>query len=68
VRRFRAWAARTRRSLEADVADYVQHERAILPAGLEARAFYTDVERLRDDVERAEQRLEKLARRRPESA
>jgi ubiquinone biosynthesis protein UbiJ len=68
VRRFRAWAARTRRSLEADVADYVQHERAILPAGLEARAFYTDVERLRDDVERAEQRLEKLARREPKSA
>jgi ubiquinone biosynthesis protein UbiJ len=63
VRSFGAWAARTRRSLEADLADYVQHERAILPAALEARAFYADVERLRDDVERTERRLEQIARR-----
>jgi ubiquinone biosynthesis protein UbiJ len=68
VAHFRTWAARTRRSLEADVADYVQHERAILPAAFEARAFYSDVDRLRDDVERAEQRLEKLVRREPKSA
>jgi ubiquinone biosynthesis protein UbiJ len=68
VRAVRAWAARAQRALEADLADYVQHERAILPAALEARAFYADVERLRDDVERAEQRLGKLARRRPGSA
>ena len=60
---FRAWAARARRSLEADVADFLQHERAVLPAALEARAFFADVERLRDDVERAERRLEALARR-----
>jgi ubiquinone biosynthesis protein UbiJ len=68
LRSFSAWATRTHRSLEADLADYVQHERAILPAALEARAFYSDVERLRDDVERAEQRLEKLARREPKRA
>jgi ubiquinone biosynthesis protein UbiJ len=68
VLRLRTWAARTRRALEADLADYVQHERAILPAALEARAFYADVERLRDDVERAEQRLAALARREPKSA
>jgi ubiquinone biosynthesis protein UbiJ len=68
VRSFTTWAARARRALEADIADYVQHERAILPAALEARAFYADVERLRDDVERAEQRLAALARRGPKSA
>ena len=60
---FRAWAARAQRSLEADVADFLQHERAVLPAAPEARAFYADVERLRDDVERAERRLERLAQR-----
>jgi ubiquinone biosynthesis protein UbiJ len=68
VRGLRAWAARTQRALEADLADYVQYERAILPAALEARALYAAVERLRDDVERAEQRLEKLTRLRPRSA
>jgi ubiquinone biosynthesis protein UbiJ len=62
VRHFRAWAARSRRALATDLADYVQHERAILPAAVEARAFYADVERLRDDVERAERRLEQIAR------
>lgn len=68
LRSFGAWAARTRRALEADLADYVQHERAILPAALEARVFYAEVERLRDDVERAEQRVALLARREPKSA
>jgi ubiquinone biosynthesis protein UbiJ len=62
VRHLSAWAARSRRALETDLADYVQHERAILPAAVEARAFYADVERLRDDVERAERRLEQIAR------
>ena len=68
VRSMRAWAARARRALEADVADYLQHERGVLPTALEARAFFADVERLRDDVERAERRLEKLARRATGSA
>jgi ubiquinone biosynthesis protein UbiJ len=68
LRGLRAWTARARRSLEADLVDYVQYERAILPAALEAREFYADVERLRDDVERAEQRVAALARREPKSA
>ena len=63
LRRLRAWAAGAQHSLEADVVDYLQHERAVLPASLEARAFYGDVERLRDDVERAERRLDALMRR-----
>jgi ubiquinone biosynthesis protein UbiJ len=33
-----------------------------LPAALEAQAFYADVERLRDDVERAAARLARLER------
>jgi ubiquinone biosynthesis protein UbiJ len=57
-----AWTLRAHRALEADVAEYLQYERAALPAALEAREFYADVERLRDDVERMEQRLERLAR------
>jgi ubiquinone biosynthesis protein UbiJ len=68
LRGLRAWRLRAHRALEADLADYLQHERAVLPAALEARAFYADVERLRDDVERAERRLERLARRAPRNA
>lgn len=57
-----SWARRAARALEADVAEYLQEESAWLPGALEARAFYSDVERLRDDVERAAARLEKIAR------
>lgn len=56
------WTRRAGRALEADVAEYLQEEGAWLPAALEARAFYADVERLRDDVERTAVRLEKIAR------
>jgi len=34
-----------------------------MPAALEADAFYSDVERLRDDVERTAARLARLERR-----
>jgi ubiquinone biosynthesis protein UbiJ len=34
-----------------------------MPARLEAQAFYGDVEKLRDDVERAAARLARLERR-----
>jgi ubiquinone biosynthesis protein UbiJ len=63
ARRLHAWTVRAGRALEDDVADYLQQERAYVPAALEARAFYADVEQLRDAVERAEQRLERIARR-----
>jgi len=58
-----AWLARVARALRADTAEFLQEESRALPAALEAQAFYVDVERLRDDVERAAARLARLERR-----
>jgi len=59
----RAWLERAARTLRADAAEYLQEESRALPAALEAQAFYADVERLRDDVERAAARLARIERR-----
>lgn len=61
---FGAWLTRAARSFRANTGEYLQEERRALPAPLEARAFYDDVERLRDDVERVAARLAKLEQRR----
>jgi ubiquinone biosynthesis accessory factor UbiJ len=45
-------------------AEYRQVESRSVPAQLEAQAFYSDVERLRDDVERLAARLARLSLRR----
>jgi ubiquinone biosynthesis protein UbiJ len=57
-----AWLERAARALRADTAEFLQEESRALPAALEAQAFYADVERLRDDVERAAARLARLER------
>jgi ubiquinone biosynthesis protein UbiJ len=46
-----------------NTAEYLQEESRVVPAALEAQAFYDDVERLRDGVERAAARLARLERR-----
>jgi ubiquinone biosynthesis protein UbiJ len=46
-----------------NTAEYLQEESRALPAALEAQAFYDDVDRLRDGVERAAARLARLERR-----
>jgi len=58
-----AWLARAAHTLRADAAEFLQEESRALPAALEAQAFYADVERLRDDVERAAARLARIERR-----
>jgi ubiquinone biosynthesis protein UbiJ len=58
-----AWLERAARALRADTAEFLQEESRALPASLEAQAFYADVERLWDDVERAAARLARLERR-----
>lgn len=57
-----AWVARAAEALCLNTAEYLQEESRALPAALEAQAFYSDVERLRDDVERAAARLARLER------
>jgi ubiquinone biosynthesis protein UbiJ len=62
VRGARAWLARAGAALRMNAAEYLQEESRAMPAPLEARAFYSDVESLRDAVERAAARLARLER------
>jgi ubiquinone biosynthesis protein UbiJ len=58
-----AWLERAAAALRMNTAEYLQEESRAMPAPLEARAFFGDVEKLRDDVERAAARLAHLERR-----
>ena len=60
----RDWLTRAGAALRMNAAEFLQEESRALPAPLEAQAFYSDVERLRDDVERAAARLARLERNR----
>ena len=62
ARELGAWLGRAGAALRMNAAEYLQEESRAMPASLEAQAFYTDVERLRDDVERAAARLARLER------
>jgi ubiquinone biosynthesis accessory factor UbiJ len=63
VRGAGGWLRRAAAALRMNTAEYLQEESRVLPAPLEAQAFYADVERLRDAVERAAARLARLERR-----
>ena len=56
------WLRRALDALRMNTAEYLQEESRALPAALEAQAFYADVEKLRDDVERAAARLARVER------
>jgi ubiquinone biosynthesis protein UbiJ len=56
------WLARAADALRMNTAEFLQEESRALPAPLEAQGFYADVEKLRDDVERAAARLARLER------
>ena len=58
-----AWLTRAAGALRMNTAEYLQEESRAMPAPLEAQAFYKDVEKVRDDVERAAARLARLERR-----
>ena len=64
VRGVGAWLARAGGALRMNTAEFLQEESRALPAPLEAQGFYSDVERLRDDVERLAARLTRLERNR----
>ena len=55
-----AWGTRAADALRLDASEYLQHEGRVLPSRYETDAFFDGVERLRDDVERAAARLERL--------
>ncbi len=60
ARGFARWSLGAGHAVETDVAEYLQEESGALPAPMQARRFYSDVDRLRDDVERAAQRVDRL--------
>jgi len=62
VRGMGAWLARAGAALRMNTAEYLQEESRAVPAPLEVQAFYSDFERLRDDVERLAARLARLER------
>lgn len=55
---------RARSSFERDLGEYLSEETALTPRREELEQFGTDVDVLRDDVERLEQRVRRLAARR----
>lgn len=63
ARAFGGWSRRAGRSLEQNLAEYLQEETTNLPPPPLARQFLADVDRIRDDVERAEKRLDSIERR-----
>lgn len=59
-----AFARRAARTLEQNVAEYLQEESRDVPARIETEEFGDAVDVLRNDVERLEARLQRLAPRR----
>lgn len=54
------WATGAHQTLERDLGEYIQEEKPLVPTPSEVHEFSTDVERLRDDVERLAARLDRL--------
>jgi ubiquinone biosynthesis protein UbiJ len=61
ARSARDWTFKAFDALTADTAEYLTEEGRVLPTRYEADALFTDIERLRDDVERTEARIDRLA-------
>ena len=57
------WTERAGEAFERNLGEYLQEENPTLVPPALARKFYADVDRIRDDVERARRRIELLERR-----
>ncbi len=64
VRGIGAWGREARASLAEDLPEYLQEELRLLPNRFEVEDYLAEVDRLRDDLERLEQRIGRLAARR----
>jgi ubiquinone biosynthesis accessory factor UbiJ len=54
------WVASTKNTLEKNFTEYIQEEKRLLPTSIELNAFLSMVDTTRDDVERAQARLDRL--------
>jgi ubiquinone biosynthesis protein UbiJ len=62
TRRASAWAEQAEHAFEQNLGEYLQEERPTLVPPPLARRFSDEVDRVRDDVDRAERRIELLER------
>lgn len=60
VRGLRQWEAGTRSSLLDDVGEYLKDESRLVVSAMELGAFAAGVDRIRDDIERLDQRVRRL--------
>ena len=63
IRGFAAWAKTAGETFAGDIGEYLREERRLTPTRLEVDDFAGDVDQTRDDVERLQARLERVARR-----
>ncbi len=61
LRGFVSWASAAYETFSTDVGEYVREERHLSPTKLEIEDFATRVDMIRDDVERLEVRIARLA-------
>lgn len=54
------WIHSTHKSIERNVNEYIHEEVNLFPPHLACSDFYSDIDNLRDDVERLSQRIERL--------
>jgi ubiquinone biosynthesis protein UbiJ len=57
------WGTKAGRALEQNLGEYLQEEKPTLAPPSLVRVFLAEVDRIRDDVERAERRIEQLEKR-----
>jgi ubiquinone biosynthesis protein UbiJ len=62
ARSFRHWAMSAGHSIEFSLAEFLHEESGMLPTKAEIERYCTAVDTIRDDVERAEQRLTAIER------
>jgi ubiquinone biosynthesis protein UbiJ len=63
ARGFADFSLRTAESLSRSVGEYFTEERRTLPTRMEVEEFFSDVDRVTNDVERAEARVARLQER-----
>ena len=62
VRGALGWGKQVNRTTELNLKEYLQEELRLLPGRYEIEPFLSEVDRLRDDVERLEARIQRLSR------
>jgi len=62
------WGKKARKTIGLNLQEYLQEELRLLPSHYEAEPFLSDVDRLRDDVERLSARIDRIRRQLPTEA